>query len=171
MQRLIKFRVWDTQNEEFSEWTNRDPFFSTSEGKLFFWERTKKEDGSYGGDIILEDHGDRFVLQQFTGLLDKNGKEIYEGDIVSVNDNFNQTQIGKIEWGIYSDDEYVNNLECWMLLGKRYESEDDDYFEESNAPLSIICRSNGVSHGRGLKTTNGTIKIIGNIFQTSELLK
>jgi uncharacterized phage protein (TIGR01671 family) len=82
--RDIKFRTWDTENKEFSEWTNRDPFFSTSHGQIFFWEKTREEDGSYGGDIILEDLKDRFVLQQFTGLKDKNNKEIYEGDIVEV---------------------------------------------------------------------------------------
>jgi hypothetical protein len=80
--RELKFRTWDRQNKEFAEWTNRDPFFDTSNGKIFFWERVRKEDGSYDGDIILQDYGDRFVLQQYTGLKDSKGNEIYEGDIL-----------------------------------------------------------------------------------------
>lgn len=70
MKREIKFRAWHkkygmTYPEE--AWTIESLF--NGDNDVF---------GSPSKDYAIED----FIVMQFTGLKDKNGKEIYEGDIV-----------------------------------------------------------------------------------------
>jgi len=125
MNRPIKFRVWDKRENKGMSTQNM-----LYDAQLHhFWQ----DFVDYPG----------YELMQYTGLTDKNGKEIYEGDIVQYNQNSSYDNMDFIaKW---SDDK----------LG---------FIFQSNSGEQLVNQTPHLNRFKHLE-------VVGNIFENPELLK
>jgi uncharacterized phage protein (TIGR01671 family) len=82
MERVFKFREWDGKK------INYNPFIINTINRNIGYEININEN--------LESN--KYSLMQYTGVKDRNGKEIYEGDIVNIHLPNEQIIIAEIVW-------------------------------------------------------------------------
>ena len=108
--RQIKFRGWDNQTNE-----------------MLSPEQMLAGDGLY---FAVSGKNNAVIPMQYTGLLDKHGKEIYEGDIVALplrfdGDSTYQPSVSKVVWdydGWYVEDRGECPYERLEVIGNVYEN-------------------------------------------------
>lgn len=126
MQDRFKFRVWETDQKIMKDCTqitlDKDQTGSMCDVK-----------GKVTAHLVYQPH---YIVMQCTGLKDKNGKLIYEGDIVKANYitpiGENKEKICTIEFNrcafwIHYDSfaSYLANEECeYEIVGNIYENKD-----------------------------------------------
>jgi uncharacterized phage protein (TIGR01671 family) len=134
MNREIKFRAWEKEVVE-------DGF--TYGGGMYYSEECDEKRRC--GFVIETNSGysnDDFIWMQYTGLKDKNGKEIYEGDILKC---------------IY----VLSDSDCYHVGVVTYDELNTKFY--SHSIKQEISRS--------MSGINKSIEVIGNKFDNPELLK
>ena len=146
----IKFRAWDKKKKKMFY---LDGIIHLHLGLIAWTFSSPDEVYVCGGK---RDNG---ILMQYTGLKDKNGKEIYEGDIV------------KNHW-YDANGKFIGGL--WVVKYGMHSIEGQDYYSNSGEGFYFDAQS-GIDDDTyniaNLPSDKRGIEIVGNIFENSELME
>jgi len=142
MQRQLKFRAWDKPAKQFTypDKGYQGHYVLTLNGQF-----QNFQNGS---------GGDEYVVQQFTGLYDKNKKPIYEGDIVNVQRSFTRPDVkdGKIEYKTIDGGLEIGQVVWWEMKA------------------AFLIAYKGYDDMDDFRYLSYSYEVIGNIFESKELL-
>lgn len=136
MTREIKFRAWNEKRKEYVKVLgiiDKDTILTYHE-KLFY-------------------EGAKAIIEQYTGLKDKNGKDIYEGDVVKFL-FYRKDCIGQVVFDFVDDSDgyYIEKHYGWGIYGGGYNNTSLGDYADDNMNCNLV-------------------EIIGNIHENPDLLK
>ena len=144
MNRIIKFRAWTLQS-----YSDPESDCYKKKGEMVSWKEIQDDRNKW---LDSERFGKEFILMQFTGLHDKNGKEIYEGDVVQrILNNKRQKKFSVLygSWGLSFKEEAMGD--GWLC-------------REFLLNPGLLMREE-------VKLELENFEVIGNIYENPELLK
>lgn len=135
MSREIKFRAWDKRELEMIE-----------------------DVANYFKRYEVLDEPDRYIPLQFTGLKDKNGREIYERDIVLIPDTYTDIIVdgqGPEEPHNHIAEVRYGNAEFVFII-----TDNADILRKGTYTWNALCEETGVDD----------LEVIGNVYENPELI-
>lgn len=147
--RKIKFRAWDKRRNEYL--SGGSVFIGIKPGQI------PLDSAIYLDLIDIPDmYKERFILEQYTGLCDKNGMGIYEGDIVEFDDT------GEEGYEYKEGFDFQNRA---VIIWNNGRFELDNLLSNNSEVLEFMNNS----HEEFWNALEGC-KVIGNIHKDRELL-
>lgn len=128
--RVFKFRAWDSFTKHMWMWEDMQTFNGDDHLKLYF------------------EDSDNNVMQ-FTGIKDKNNKDIYEGDILNI-------------WHSHEHDSHIAGegiVVVWRDVSAGFALRDHE--QESDYPMDVDLSTDG---------DKPVFEVIGNVYENEELI-